>query len=171
MALGFFFGATVGLPAASEPNAPASLNQSQIGENWRFWVVLTSLVVMAGRQLAQELRRLGAWLFPALPVTPEAVTIVANPTVLAASVNMDGPRVTENSMSGPVHPVVACSSSGTIPPPTVPIFITRYDEMYHYSKTCSGLMMAIVAGTESKTLCRICDAQRKRQLFGLPAWW
>jgi hypothetical protein len=102
------------------------------------------------KPLAQDLRRLGAWLFPALPVTPEAVTIVANPTVLAASVTMDGPRVTENSMSGPVHPVVACSSSGTIPPPTVPIIITRYDEMYHYSKTCSGLMMAIVTAPRAK---------------------
>jgi hypothetical protein len=170
MTLVLIMGATVGLPTASEPSDPASLDQSQNCEEWRFWMVLASLVVMTGRQLAQDVRGLGAWMFPALPVSPEAVTNVAMPNVPAASLIMDGSSVTENSMSGPVHPDVASLSSGSTPPRTVPIFVTRYGEKYHYTRECSGLRMAAVAGIESKSLCKTCDAQRKRYklacLFG-----
>jgi hypothetical protein len=92
------------------------------------------------------------------------------PNVPAASLIMDGSSVTENSMSGPVHPDVASLSSGSNPPRTVPIFVTRYGEKYHYTRECSGLRMAAVAGIKSKSLCKTCDAQRKRYklayLFG-----
>jgi hypothetical protein len=162
MTLVLIIGATVGLPAAGEPNAPASLAQSQDWEDWRFWMVLASLVVMSCRQLAQDVRGFGAWLFPALHVTPEALTSVACPNVHAASLTIDGPTVTENSMSGPVHADVASSSSGSTPPPTMPIFVSRYGEKYHYNRGCSGLKVAIFAGIESKSLCKTCDAQRKR---------
>jgi hypothetical protein len=155
-------GATVGLPAASETNATASLDQSQDWEDWRFWMVLASLVVMAGRQLTQDVWRLSAWLFPALPVTPEPVTSVTMTPVPASSLTMDGSMVTEHSMSGPVLPDVATSSSASTAPPTVPIFITRFGEKYHYTKDCHGLRWSDAGGIESKTLCKFCDAQRRR---------
>jgi hypothetical protein len=162
IAVVLIMGATVGLPAASETNATASLDQSQDWEDCRFWMVFAGLVVMAGRQLKQDVWKLGAWLFPALPVTPEPVSSVTMTPVPAVSLTMDDSTVTGHSMSGPVLPDVATSSSTSTPPPTVPIFITRYGEKYHYTTDCHGLRTANVGSMESKTLCKLCDAQRRR---------
>ncbi len=48
------------LLAASEPESPETLDQSQGGMDWCFWIVLASLVVMTGRQLTQDVLALRA---------------------------------------------------------------------------------------------------------------
>jgi hypothetical protein len=108
-------GASGVLLAASEPESPETLDQSQGGMDWCFWIVLASLVVMTGRQLTQDVLALRAWMFPATPVTPEAVPSVAAPDVPAASIIVERTAASENSMSGPVEPDVASSSTGSVP--------------------------------------------------------
>jgi hypothetical protein len=155
-------GASGVLLAASEPDPSASMDQSQGGMDWRFWMVLASLVVMTGRQLTQDVLALCAWTFPASPATPEAVPGVATPDEPAASITVEPTTTIGSPMSGPVEPDVASSSSGAVPRPTVPIWISRYGEKYHYRRECSGLRMANPMGIESKTLCRTCDHERRR---------
>jgi hypothetical protein len=160
--LACIIGASGVILAASEPDLPESMDQMQGRMDWRFWMVLASLVVMTGRQLSQDVLALSAWVFPATSVTPEAVPSVPVPDVVAASITVDSTTADENSMSLPVMPDFASSSAGSMPPPTVPIFVSRYGEKYHYKKGCSGLMLANAMGIESRTLCKICDVQRRR---------
>jgi hypothetical protein len=57
------------LGAAGQPVSPESVVQTQGEMDWRFWMVLVSLIVMSGRQLSQDVLGLCAWLSPATPVT------------------------------------------------------------------------------------------------------
>jgi hypothetical protein len=155
-------GAAGVLLAVSEPDPSESMDQSQDGMDWRFWMVLASLVVMTGRQLTQDVLPLCAWTFPASPATPEAVPGVPTPDEQAASITVEPTTAIGSPMSGPVDPDVASSSSGSVPPPTVPIWISRYGEQYHNRRECSGLRMANPMGAECKTLCRTCDVERRR---------
>jgi hypothetical protein len=148
--------------AAGQPVSAESLVQSQGDMDWRFWIALASLVVMSGRQFTQDVLGLCAWWSPATPATREAVLGVAAPAVAAVPIALDHSAASENSMSGPVGPDVVSCSSGPGPPPTVPIFVSRHGERYHYRKECSGLRMASPQGVESKTLCKTCAAVRSR---------
>jgi hypothetical protein len=150
------------LCAAGQPVSAESLVQLQGDLDWRFWIALTCLVVMSGRQLAQDVLGLCAWWSPATPVTHEAVPGVAAPSVPAVPIALDHTATSDSSMIGAVEPVVISSSSGPVPPPSVPIFVSRHGERYHYKKECSGLRMAIPLGIESKTLCKTCAADRSR---------
>jgi hypothetical protein len=147
----------------SEPDPSASMDQSQGGMEWRFWIVLASLVVMTGRQLSQDVLALWAWTCPSSPATPEAMPGVAVPDEPAASIIVDPITKTASPpTSGPVQPQVASSSSGAVPPPTVPIWISRCGVKYHYRRECGVMRMATPLGIESKTLCRTCDHERRR---------
>ena len=151
------------LCAAGQPVSAESLVQLQSDLDWRFWIALTCLVVMSGRQLAQDVLGLCAWWSPATPVTHEAVPGVAAPSVPAVPIALDHTATSDSSMIGAVEPVVISSSSGPVPPPpSVPIFVSRHGERYHYKKECSGLRMAIPLGIESKTLCKTCPAELSR---------
>ena len=155
-------GASGVLLAASEPDPVVFMDQSQSGMEWRFWMVLASLVVMTGRQLTQDVLALCAWTFPASPATLEAVPGVAMLDDSAGSNTVEPTTLIGSPSSGPVQPDVASSSSGAVPPPTVPIWISRCGEKYHYRRECSGLRMANPMGIESRTLCRTCDLERRR---------
>jgi hypothetical protein len=155
-------GATRILLAASETGSDESIDESHGGLDAPFWIVVIFLVLMTARQLTQDVLVLGAWMFPATPVTPAAVPSVSEPEVPADSINLEGTTVSESTQSGPVLPDVASSTSGFGPPPIVPIFFSRYGEKYHYRNNCTGLGKAIPAGIESRTLCKICDVQRSR---------
>jgi hypothetical protein len=148
--------------AVSQPDRPESMDQTNDRMDWRFWLVLASLVVMTVRQLLQDVLALSAWIFPTSPATPEAVPSVTDPYVLAAAITMESTTADAISMSVPVIPDVASSSAGSMPPSSVKIFVSRYGEKYHYTKECSGLMAANPMGIECKTLCKTCHAQRRR---------
>jgi hypothetical protein len=150
------------LCAASQPVSPESLVQSLGEMDWCFWTVLVSLVVMSGRQFTQDVLGLCAWMSPATPVTHEAVPGVTTPSVPALPIVLDPISACVSSMPGPVEPDVVSSSCGPVPPSTVPIFVSRYGERYHYRKECSGLRMANPQGIESRTLCKTCAAMRSR---------
>ena len=160
--LACIIGASGVMLAACEPHLPESMDQSQGSMDWRFWMVLAILVVMTGRQLSQDVLALSALVFPAMPVTLEAVPSVAVPDVLATLITAESTTANENPLSAPVMPDNASPSAGSMPPPTVPIFVSRCGEKYHYKKECSGLLAARPMGIESRTLCKICDVQRRR---------
>jgi hypothetical protein len=150
------------LCAASVPALPESLVRSQDEMDWRFWMVFAMLVVMTGRQLTQDVLALHAWMSHATPLTHEAEPGVPEPGVPSDQIDVNPTAESENTMSGPVEAAVVSSSSGPVPPPLVPIFVSRYGEKYHYRKECSGLRLAILAGIDSKTLCKICASERAR---------
>ena len=152
-------GASGVIVADSQPDRPGSMDEAHGRMDWRFWLVLVILVIMAVRQLLQDLLVLIEWIFPASPVTPEAVPSVTDPSVLAAAITMESSTDDAISM---VMPDVATSTAGSMPPPSVPIFVSRYGEKYHYTKECSGFMAANLVGIECRTLCKTCHAQRRR---------
>ena len=160
--LACIIGASGVMLAACEPHLPESMDQSEGIMDWRFWMVLAILVVMTGRQVSQDVLALSALVFPAMPVTPEAVPSVAVPGVLANLITAESTSGHENSLSMPAIPDNASPSAGSMPPPTVPILVSRFGEKYHYNKECSGLLAARQVGIESRTLCKICDVQRRR---------
>ena len=160
--LACIIGASGVMLAACEPHLPESMDQSQGSMHWRFWMVPAILVVITGRQLSQDVLALSALVFPAMPVTLEAVPSVAVPDVLATLITAESTTANENPLSAPVMPDNASPSAGSMPPPTVPIFVSRCGEKYHYKKECSGLLAARPMGIESRTLCKICDVQRRR---------
>jgi hypothetical protein len=155
-------GASWVIVADSQPDRPGSMDQANGRMDWRFWLVLAILVIMAVRQLLQDLLVLIEWIFPASPVTPEAVPSVTDPSVLAAAITMESSTDDAISMSVSVMPDVATSTAGSMPPPSVPIFVSRYGKKYHYTQECTGLMAANLVGIECKTLCKTCHAQRRR---------
>jgi len=150
------------LSAAGAPDPPETMDQTQGDMDWRFWVVLASLIVMTGRQLRQDVLALSAWIFPAASVAPEAVPDVAMLDVPAALNTLPSSTADENSISGPVVPDAGASSAAAMPPSTVPIFVSRHGEKYHHRQECSGLRLANPLGIESKTLCKTCDVERRR---------
>jgi hypothetical protein len=150
------------LSAAGAPDPPQLMDQTQGDMDWRFWGVLASLIVMSGRQLRQDVLALGAWIFPAAAIAPKAVPEVAINDVCTASSTLLSSSADATSMSGPEVPDAGASSAAAAAPPTVPIFVSRHGDRYHYRQECSGLRLANPLGIESKTLCKTCDAARRR---------
>jgi hypothetical protein len=128
---------------------------------WRFWVVLAFLIVMAGRQLKRDVFTICKWMVPATVVT-RPWPLVNDPPEVAACATEESKELDADSMSVSVLGPTASSSAARTPLPTAPIFLSRHGEKYHYSKLCCRLSLAEASGINRKTLCKVCDAQRRQ---------
>ena len=153
---------TRGSVVSSEPDLADSMDESPADMDWRFWITLTSLVVMTARQLRHDVQAITAWAFPSTPSIPESVLSATMLEVSPTDMTVETTTTDGTSMLGPVGPDTGSSSAASVPPPSVPIFVSRYGEKYHYREDCSGLRLANQKGIESKILCKTCDVQRKR---------
>jgi hypothetical protein len=116
------------LSAAGAPDPPETMDQTQGDMDWRFWVVLVSLIAMTGSQLTQDVLELSAWNFPATSVAPQAVPDVAMLDVPAVSNTLLSSTADEHSMSEPVVLDAGASSAAAMTPPSVPIFVSRHGD-------------------------------------------
>jgi hypothetical protein len=132
-------------------------------EDWVFWICLASLVLMAGRQLKRDVLAMYDWIVLATVVTPPDADDV--PAVLAACGAEESSQTVEPNevpLTVAVLTMASSSSAGPMSHPTVPIFISRHGERYHYNLQCRGFSTAVPSGIECKTLCKLCDEQRRR---------
>jgi hypothetical protein len=140
-------------------------------EDWVFWICLVSLILMAGRQLKRDVLAICDWIVVAKVVTKtDADDVPEGDEVHEGHAGDEGH---EGDYEGQEVPVtvglltMASSSSagpstGLMSHPTVPIYVSRHGERYHYNLQCRGLRSAIPLGVELKTLCKLCDLQRRR---------
>ncbi len=115
---------------------------------------------MAGRQVAGDMLAIRSWFesprIEPMPQPTESRSAVITDSPTDASILAEGlPQL--RSTGGSADGLV----SGSMAPPTMPIFFSRHGEKYHYSRLYCGLSQAEVSGNEQKTLCRGCDVQRR----------